>query len=593
MTGGEQTNVWYGSSGPHDATVAVVGEAWGAEEFHAKMPFVGTSGRMLNEMLAAAGFLRSNVFCTNVVCKTPPGNEIYRCFAPRASTTPRYRGLQPYPDTLADMERMYAQLRQVRPKVIIATGNYALWALTDAARIKYSASAGGKPCEGGGRLQPSGIGDFRGSQLYSDVAGLSDIPVLPIIHPAAILREWGWKHITQNDLSRRVRQAIAGDWIDKQRLNPIIAASYPFALGWLRGITDRLNSGPVPIVVDIETYGRNLITCIGFGLRHDEAYTIPFVKKEGPHLASHFSHEEECLLMANLRVVLQHPNAQLIGQNFLYDQYMMWKLWGINAKCWFDTMLAMHLWLPGEPKDLGFLSSLLCHYHRYWKDDNKDWAGKSDIQQHFLYNAEDCCRTYEIYQTLDNILQHSGHKTPFIGTKSRWDFMMKQNAFAFSMMTRGILTDTKRRNEVMRELIEAAHERDAYLLRLVPQELLGPLKKGSASWTDSTAQQMTLFYEICGMPMQKNRKTKRPSLDREALDTLYNKVPWAQQLILPLIEKRKLETFSKFPAATVSRSGRMHCSYNPGGTETFRFSSSETPMGEGTNMQNQPKGDEE
>lgn len=53
------------------ATVMVVGEAPGAQENGQGRPFVGASGRVLNDMLAVAGLHRSEVFVTNVVKYRP------------------------------------------------------------------------------------------------------------------------------------------------------------------------------------------------------------------------------------------------------------------------------------------------------------------------------------------------------------------------------------------------------------------------------------------------------------------------------------------------------------------------------------------
>ena len=39
------------------------------------LPFVGQAGKLLNELLAAGGFKRENVFITNVVKCRPPGNR--------------------------------------------------------------------------------------------------------------------------------------------------------------------------------------------------------------------------------------------------------------------------------------------------------------------------------------------------------------------------------------------------------------------------------------------------------------------------------------------------------------------------------------
>ena len=61
------TDIWYGTSGPRNARIVVVGEAWGYEEQQAKQPFVGQSGQELQRMLSEAGIDPKSVFMTNVV----------------------------------------------------------------------------------------------------------------------------------------------------------------------------------------------------------------------------------------------------------------------------------------------------------------------------------------------------------------------------------------------------------------------------------------------------------------------------------------------------------------------------------------------
>ena len=52
-------DLWYGTSGPHDAEIVLVGEAWGADEDVQKRPFVGASGNELTRILTEAGLSRS------------------------------------------------------------------------------------------------------------------------------------------------------------------------------------------------------------------------------------------------------------------------------------------------------------------------------------------------------------------------------------------------------------------------------------------------------------------------------------------------------------------------------------------------------
>ncbi len=61
--------------GDRGARLMVVGEAPGAEEDRQGEPFVGRAGHLLNAVLRAAGFARSEVYIANILKCRPPGNR--------------------------------------------------------------------------------------------------------------------------------------------------------------------------------------------------------------------------------------------------------------------------------------------------------------------------------------------------------------------------------------------------------------------------------------------------------------------------------------------------------------------------------------
>lgn len=61
--------------GPPDAAIMLVGEGPGAKEDAAGRPFVGPSGRFLDEVLARLGLDRDAMFITSAVKCRPPGNR--------------------------------------------------------------------------------------------------------------------------------------------------------------------------------------------------------------------------------------------------------------------------------------------------------------------------------------------------------------------------------------------------------------------------------------------------------------------------------------------------------------------------------------
>jgi DNA polymerase len=95
--------------GSATAAVVVVGEAPGASEDAEGRPFVGRAGRLLDELLAAAGLAREDVFITNVVKARPPGNR-----DPRADEVAHH------------LPFLEAQLEVIRPRLLVPLGRHAL-----------------------------------------------------------------------------------------------------------------------------------------------------------------------------------------------------------------------------------------------------------------------------------------------------------------------------------------------------------------------------------------------------------------------------------------------------------------------------------
>lgn len=64
--------------GPPRAAVMIIGEGPGREEDASGHPFIGASGRFLNEVLAGTNLDRNDLFITNIVKCRPPQNRTPR-----------------------------------------------------------------------------------------------------------------------------------------------------------------------------------------------------------------------------------------------------------------------------------------------------------------------------------------------------------------------------------------------------------------------------------------------------------------------------------------------------------------------------------
>ena len=94
----------FGDGSPH-ARLMFVGEGPGADEDAQGLPFVGRAGQLLNNMIAAMGFKREEVYIANVVKCRPPGN---RTPEPEEANT-----CSPF---------LFRQIEAIRPQVLVALG---------------------------------------------------------------------------------------------------------------------------------------------------------------------------------------------------------------------------------------------------------------------------------------------------------------------------------------------------------------------------------------------------------------------------------------------------------------------------------------
>jgi DNA polymerase len=71
---GGRRNIVFGNGDPN-ARLMFVGEGPGADEDEQGLPFVGKSGQLLNNMIAAMGLRREDVYIANIVKCRPPANR--------------------------------------------------------------------------------------------------------------------------------------------------------------------------------------------------------------------------------------------------------------------------------------------------------------------------------------------------------------------------------------------------------------------------------------------------------------------------------------------------------------------------------------
>ena len=97
----------FGEGNP-DADVLFIGEAPGKQEDLQGKPFVGASGKFLDETLASIGMKREDIYITNIVKYRPPNN--------RDPLPEEKKAFLPY---------LQEQLEIIQPKIIVTLGRHS------------------------------------------------------------------------------------------------------------------------------------------------------------------------------------------------------------------------------------------------------------------------------------------------------------------------------------------------------------------------------------------------------------------------------------------------------------------------------------
>jgi uracil-DNA glycosylase family 4 len=543
-------------SGPQNARILILGDWPEQLDFARQQPFTGGSGQELGRLVQEAGGMLSTCMLAILSSRPAPtikGKEDFSSWlchtkSPKNHSWTKHRDSWIDATLAADVEKAHKLIALVKPNVIIALGNLAMFALTGLTSVKK----------------------WRGSQL-SYVSLDWACQLIPAYHPRYIQRDYSVRATTVQDFRRAFRvsdspSAVKPNWEFQVR------PSFSSAVLSLRKLQTQIEKSSTRISVDIETRAGHL-ACIGFAVDKHKAFCIPLMCAE--RAEGYWSATEELVLVQMMQEALTHPNARCFGQNFIYDIQYIYRFWFFVPNTWYDTMLTQHLLFPGTPKGLDYLASLYSAYYVYWKDDGKLWDASTGEDQLWTYNCEDCVRTYEVMEQQQPLIAQ-------MGLEAQWDFQQnKLYSMLLKAMFRGVKADLKNKTALSFRLMGEITEREQWLEKALghPINIKSPL------------QMQTLFTSDLGFKPVISRKTGRPTLDDKALASIKTKEPALTSVITKIQELRSLGVFkSTFVDARLDADGRLRSSYNPAGTDTFRLSSSENAFGSGMNFQNIPIG---
>ena len=167
------------SDGNSQSKLMVIGEAPGSEEDIQGKPFVGPAGKLLDKMLAAINFDRTNSYITNVVFWRPPGN--------RQPSEEEVLMCNPF---------VIKHIKLVDPDVLVLAGAVATQSI-----LKTSI----------------GITKLRGKWVKLKLEKSDKrINTIPILHPAFLLRKPEYKRETWTDL-KSIRDKLNKSTINLQK----------------------------------------------------------------------------------------------------------------------------------------------------------------------------------------------------------------------------------------------------------------------------------------------------------------------------------------------------------------------------------------
>ena len=153
----DSANLVFGEGNP-DTEVLFIGEAPGFHEDRLQRPFVGTAGKLLDQMITLIGWRRGDVYITNIVKRRPPDNR------------------DPLPEELASYGPYLAsQIEIINPKAIVALGRFSM---------NYF------------------LPDGKISRDQGKVFWKNGRKIIPVFHPAAALRATAVKNALEESFKK-------------------------------------------------------------------------------------------------------------------------------------------------------------------------------------------------------------------------------------------------------------------------------------------------------------------------------------------------------------------------------------------------------
>lgn len=566
LADGCRTNKMEGE-GPSKADIMIVGDAPGYTDDEVGRPFQGDTGAKFTYLMRKAGLNKKKVYLTNAIkCRPWKMDQIKK------------------PSIDQCRKHLFNEILEVKPKVIIAMGKYALEMLT---RIKD-------------------IGDERGffSEFELDydrkisktesVKKTFKCQIMPTYSSYSALTRWEFDSQIVRDLQNAAKFAETGALPQPPEL------THDFLLdmkSMLKATTILENSESISF--DKETTGlmshKHKVVMVGFCAKPGHSYIFPThiyteedMKRKwtaeekkfalevvNPFVKKHSKEIWECI-----RRVLR-SKARKTAHNGKFDDKFA-RANDIKILNWdFDSIMAHSLVDENKPHNLIFVGEWYgIHYGNYekqlWPYVNKDRKNKkpySCVPPKMLayYLAIDCDIAKRLRPILTRELKKEGmldmlkkQQMPLIKIMSEWEF-------------RGVKVDVAKLQSTSKAFSAVLAGIDKDLKKITKNKTFNP----------NSPAQLLDYFETIGAPLEKKTSGGKYSTDADVLTNLAAMKKWAKvpKLILEQRTITKLKgtyldgkTGEDGILSWVDKNYMVHANWNAFTPRTGRMSCEDPPL---------------
>jgi len=462
-------------TGPKNAKIMIIGEAPGDLEDRTGRHFQGRGGKLLDQLLEAAGVERKDCYLTNVVkCHPPEGRS------------PSAKEVSICKDYLT------REIAEVKPEFILTLGATVLKALTKKAKI---------------------------TELHGQPFAYMGSTVVPSFHPNMALR----------DPTR-----LPGLTKDIKKFGHLLAGNVPTSADihwevittlkqWNTFIEEYAASDELG--VDLETTGLDpyapgaMVNTIQVSLDNDKNYALPLNVKDSP-----WKHDQKQQQFFIDTMVDLAEGKEVVGQNFKFDNRFLFKCYGRKFKLKFDVMLAHHLLDENSPHGLKELASEFLNAPSYdvpLRIKLGDFRNPTEREQFYKYGCFDPHYT----RNLKHIFKPQLLKHPHL-RRLYYKLVMPAARMFEKIETSGHFINLTRQAEVEKELTLKKNKILTEMNKLVGRTFSG----NTVNW-NSPKQIGKLFYQHLKLPILEKTSTGAASTGESVLLRLQHEHPLPKLLM--------------------------------------------------------------